>query len=259
MSRARVIAAVAAVVLSLPLVAGAQPLADRLPGDTMLYVGWVGRNNLGDAYERSHTKAVLDASTLRQAWSEALPRLLSRLAQNDPQAAAKFTSLLESLEELSPYPTALWAWPRLAAGDGGEAAQPCGVAVISDVGGQAEALAQQLEEKLAGVAQGAQRWTVGILPGGLLYVAPSARRADVQQLLQQAGSGSSLAQNPQFTSAVREVGAEPIVLAYIDVERLLPLLERDADAQGRILLRVLGVREIRRLAMSGAFDHRDWA
>src|SRR5262245_32673120 len=40
--------------------AAAQPLADRLPSDALLYIGWAGSDKLGEAYSKSHLKGVLD-------------------------------------------------------------------------------------------------------------------------------------------------------------------------------------------------------
>ena len=44
--------------------AGAQVLADRLPADTVVYVGWAGTDALGPAYEKSHMKGLIDTLKL---------------------------------------------------------------------------------------------------------------------------------------------------------------------------------------------------
>ena len=39
--------------------AGAQPLADRVPGGAMLYVGWAGADSPNTGYAGSHLEAVM--------------------------------------------------------------------------------------------------------------------------------------------------------------------------------------------------------
>src|SRR5437762_11085231 len=61
-----------------PVFATAQPLADRLPNDTLVYLGWRGADSLGPGFEGSHLKGVLDASNLSQVINEFLPDVLKR-------------------------------------------------------------------------------------------------------------------------------------------------------------------------------------
>jgi len=44
----------------------AQALADRIPGDAEIYIGWRGSDDLGPGYDSSHLKAVIDASKFSQ-------------------------------------------------------------------------------------------------------------------------------------------------------------------------------------------------
>ena len=54
----------------------AQPLADRVPSDAVVYIGWQGMDSLGTGYEKSHLKGVIDSSNIPQFFSEFLPRLI---------------------------------------------------------------------------------------------------------------------------------------------------------------------------------------
>src|SRR4051794_19457932 len=65
----------------------AQPLAERVPADAILYVGWRGGENPGGGYEQSHLKAILDQSNIRQLFTDLLPRGLARIAAEDHDAA----------------------------------------------------------------------------------------------------------------------------------------------------------------------------
>ena len=64
-----------------------QALADRIPADAQIYIGWAGSDGLMPAYAKSHLKAVLDHSTLPLAIEEFLPALAKRLATDEPDAA----------------------------------------------------------------------------------------------------------------------------------------------------------------------------
>src|SRR3982750_2418392 len=72
--------------LAAPRAAHAQPLADRLPADTVVYVGWAGADSLGSQYEASHLKAVLEASNVRKFFDEFLPQVVEKIKQGEPQA-----------------------------------------------------------------------------------------------------------------------------------------------------------------------------
>src|SRR5436305_1846156 len=81
---------VAIVLLLCPLwamAATSAPLADRGPGDALVYLGWTGSDSLGPAYEGSHLKAVLDASSFPQLFQTFLPQLIERVSPQNSQAA----------------------------------------------------------------------------------------------------------------------------------------------------------------------------
>src|SRR6476661_4211890 len=73
--------------------AQAQPLADRLPADTVVYVGWAGADSLGSQYENSHLKAILEASNASKFVDEFLPQVIQKIRQEEPQAAAALGSV----------------------------------------------------------------------------------------------------------------------------------------------------------------------
>lgn len=62
-------------VLMLPVLANAQPMIDRVPGDAMVYVGWRGADDMGEDYEGSHLQGVVELTGLM----EALPQLTDAL------------------------------------------------------------------------------------------------------------------------------------------------------------------------------------
>src|SRR4051794_12427428 len=89
-----------------PLFAHAQPLADKIPADTLLYAGWRGADNLGPGYSGSHLKAVLDASDFSQLTNKFTPAVLARIGQADPQAAQVLPILGAIAQPMWKHPTA---------------------------------------------------------------------------------------------------------------------------------------------------------
>src|SRR6267142_6647843 len=74
-------------------IAVAQPMADRVPSDAVVYIGWQGSDSLGTPYEKSHLKGVIDSSNIPQFFSEFLPRVIEHLGKDDAQAAGVFRSV----------------------------------------------------------------------------------------------------------------------------------------------------------------------
>src|SRR5438046_2846737 len=86
MSRRIFVTSIAVVVLSLVALAPAQPLADRVPADALVYVGWSGSQNLGPAYDASHLKAVAASSDVQKLFTETLPALARRAGAGNAEA-----------------------------------------------------------------------------------------------------------------------------------------------------------------------------
>lgn len=114
--------ALLAVALVLSLVAHtaarAQPLAERVPADAIVYVGWQGADTLGEAYDASHLKGLIDSTNLRQLFTETLPQLMREGMEKDlpPEEVEQFQRFSEEF-----FP-AQWGRPwafyvRMADGD----------------------------------------------------------------------------------------------------------------------------------------------
>ena len=57
----------------------AQPFADGIPADAIVYIGWKGSANLGPGYDGSHTKAVVESSGFPQLFNQFLPDLIRKV------------------------------------------------------------------------------------------------------------------------------------------------------------------------------------
>src|SRR3712207_4509638 len=99
-------------VLLSALGAGAQPLADRVPQDALVYVGWGGSEAAAAAgYDGSHLKGVVDASGLRELVAESIPRMFERVTRGDEDAAAVTKLVMAVAGPMWRHPSALYVGP----------------------------------------------------------------------------------------------------------------------------------------------------
>ncbi|MGD0541843.1 MAG: hypothetical protein ABSB33_10030, partial [Tepidisphaeraceae bacterium] len=129
-------------VLVAPAVSLAQPLADRLPGDAEIYVGWSGTDSIGPGYDQSHLKAILDASQLRQFFHDSIPRLIAAAGAKDPESARQVQRVLDVLAPLAVHPSAFYFGGLLPG------APLPKVALICDAGADAETVVAQVSQLL---------------------------------------------------------------------------------------------------------------
>ena len=68
-------------------VAKAQPLADQVPADAIIYVGSQGFEAKGPGFAGSHLEGVMKAGEFQTLVDQTLPQLLDKVGQRDRQAA----------------------------------------------------------------------------------------------------------------------------------------------------------------------------
>src|SRR2546427_13232245 len=85
---------IASILFGIASSASAQPLADRVPADAIVYVGWRGAENV-PGYNESHLKAILDQSNIPAVFSQMLPQLIALASRQDPNAGAAFSTFAD--------------------------------------------------------------------------------------------------------------------------------------------------------------------
>jgi prepilin-type processing-associated H-X9-DG protein len=234
--------------------ANAQPLADRIPGDAVVYIGWAGADHMGAGFEQSRLKAVLDASNFPQLVNDSLPRFFQKLgAQN--RDAAEFTSLFSAIG------SAVWKHPTALYFGGLNTTDPKGpmprLALICEAGQDGQALVAQIEKAVA--TSGApvqvqqQGGTVVVSVAGT-NLAPGAKPAN------------ALPAAAKFKAAAAQVGGagNAVATIYVDVEGVVgvgdQIVKGDADvaATWNKIKTALGLGGIKRFIWSAGFDGRDW-
>src|SRR3954463_4286526 len=88
--------------------ARAQPLADRVPGDALIYVGWGGGDKVGPGFEGSHLQAGLAEAKMSEVIDQALPRMPRRSAAVDPGAAQPLAMTRSLMGAMWRHPSAFY-------------------------------------------------------------------------------------------------------------------------------------------------------
>jgi prepilin-type processing-associated H-X9-DG protein len=243
----------------------AQPLADRIPADAIVYIGWQGGDSVGAPYEKSHLKAVLDSSNLPQVFSEFLPRAIEQVGKNDQQAAAMFRSVHGIARVLWQKPTAIYF--------GGIDPNPQmpmpKITILCDSGGDAQALLNSINPMIetlnragapiVGAVHGKRYLTLSI---GADIAAPFAG------LLGDASDKTSppLSTKKEFTDSIAQLQKQSTVALYIDAEAAIKLVDQMMAGQGEApaqnwkkVLDNGGLAGLKRIAATAGFDGANWS
>jgi prepilin-type processing-associated H-X9-DG protein len=250
----------------------AQPLADRVPADAIAYVGWQGSDALGDAYGKSHLKAVLDQSALPKFLGELLPRVAEPFEEHENDDEAMATARMIRLLEAMRGP--LWRRPSALYFAGLDLANPRNpmprLAVICDAGGEAQALHDSIAKAVAAAKAADVPVSVGV-HGGRFVVATfgmtvSPRFAALLGGPEAVAPAPALASHKPFADAIAQAQKQPAVAAYIDGEALVKIIDAaaaqgDAEDEGKWtdVLDSLGVTDLQRFVWTAGFDGPNWA
>ncbi|MFA7236286.1 MAG: hypothetical protein WC058_05425 [Phycisphaeraceae bacterium] len=228
------------------------PLADRLPDDAIVYIGWVGSSKLGPGYEQSHTKALIGKSDLKALVTQVWPQLLAKIAQDAPEGAKQAGLVERLLEQVLAYPTAFYF-----GGMDAESHTPR-LALICDAGD--EAYAKPIADMLTQLIGRNIIWQVQQQGGRVIF-----RTAPVGPALTGA-LVSPLSANPAFAGALKQAHVtpgDPVVAVYVDVPKLMAVIEQmrppGADAENWAKLRdAMRLTDLRQVMCTGGFDKGDW-
>jgi prepilin-type processing-associated H-X9-DG protein len=232
----------------------AQPLADRVPGDALIYIGWGGSERMGPGFEGSHFKAVLDESKVSELVNRSIPNLLQRIGATD-RAAAHITEMLSTIGG------PMWRHPTAFYFGGLDLNNPNGpqalkMALICDAGAEGPRLADQLK-KLVGMAQVPFEIKVEE-QGGLVVVASGAAGWGAAQK-----PVAALPASKTFQAALAQVQKDSVVSVYIDVEGIVKLADQllggsPMAQQWGSVRDALGLTGVKRMIATAGFDGKDW-
>lgn len=238
--------------------ARAQSLANHVPADAIIYVGWRGGSNLGPGYEASHLKAILDGSNIPEFFTDFLPRLVQRVQQKDMATGTKLRVVMDLGSALFKHPSAYF-FDGLDM-SGGQPVPRAGLICQADA--DADALKQQLDQLLAAagptpfpVKSFKSAEIVGLLVG---YADPEKALPDV--------TAKGLTESAGFKKAMMSLNPDPVISAYVDGEKLLKLIDTAVAQSGNPQAaqgwpkakEAAGLADLKHIAYTAGFDGKEW-
>lgn len=255
----RLIAAL--MIAGLPTMAFGQALADHVPADSIIYVGWRGENSLGPGFEGSNFKKVLDQSQIPQFIDEFLPALADRIAKENPDAAQAIGIFRSVAGPMWRHPSAFF----FAGVDFTNPNQPMPHAgLLCDAGDESAALEKQVQGLLQNV--GNIPVPINVVRSGNL-VAVLAGYSNPQAALPGGqGGGAALSADANFTQALGEVSKDAVGTGYINFEALFSLIDRvvqmaappEAQQAWPKVEQAMGLRGLKRMIFTQGFDGPEW-
>ena len=232
---------------------GAQPLADRVPADALVYFGWTGAESMGPGYAGSHLEAVLKASKFQELLNESLPRVFAKIAAQEPGSA-------EPLKVFTTIGGAMWRHPA-AYYFGGIAMNPNGppapkFALLCDAGAEGKGLADQLRKLLA---QGQPPFEIKVEEqGGMVVMSCGAEGWGAGQK-----PAATLADNANFKTSLAQVQKDPVASVYVNVEAVVAIADQmtansPGEANWAKMRDALGLKGVKRVIGTMGFDQKDW-
>ncbi|HEY0009924.1 MAG TPA: hypothetical protein VGB55_14450, partial [Tepidisphaeraceae bacterium] len=244
------------ITLALASSAFAQPMVDRVPQDSLMYVGWAGADALAGKYEQSHLKAVADASRVQALFGPFLTQAQARVAKDNPQAA-------QPMRLARAFGAPLWKYPSVAClvdfgGDDEHAdAKPRGF-ILCRAGNEAAALNKQLQTALPPAGD-----LLSFVDGDTVVLAFGF--ADPKTAL--GTSAKSLSQNAVFTSAMAKLRKDEALTLFINAQNVVAQMEAVQQRQNASPQRVeqfkrfldaSGLRGLQSYASTSGFDGKEW-
>lgn len=232
-----------------PMLAAAQPLADHVPDDALVYLGWSGTDNLGSNYAGSHMAAIAEASQVGDFLNHSVPEFLARLSAGNMDLA-RMPDVWRIMHTLRVHPSAIYF--NLDANKSNPP-KPM-IAVLCDAGADAPAMMESIE-KLMAQAPAPQIQFKKL--GSVLVVS----NFDFPQSVE-----NPLSQNRNFTDAMSQLGKEPVMALYVDTQRGIgvvdALIQQNAPPQAVTAWNAFkgqsGIDDVKRFALTSEFEGKDW-
>jgi hypothetical protein len=240
------------------------PLADKLPGDTMVYAGWKGSAAIGAAYDKSNFKGFLDAIELGKLIEMGMQKARIEAGDN-----ARKIADIKLMEKLAPnvlkYPAAIYFGGVVDV----KVENPVPkLAFIVECGKEnAATLAKELQDSIDNNPDkkpgDPPAKTAAIGEYLLLTVGESG---DIAKRLAGEVNDKTLAENKSFQAAEAQTGKDAALRIYADGPAIVKLIDAAVEEKGPMQAReswakaaeALGIDGIKSIAISGNFDGPNW-
>jgi prepilin-type processing-associated H-X9-DG protein len=234
----------------------APPLADRVPGNALLYVGWMGADACGQQMEGTHLKSLLGSSTIESVFTTFAPQLIDRLTREDAQNRQIAHEILTIAGIAWHHPGAFFV-----DGIGMQGQQPrIKCAYACQAGADGAVLTQTVQALDSELPLGAVPVRVAS-EGDLTCI--SVGYDQNEQVL--AGVGApALAGSDSFKAAMAALDVKPVLATYLDVGgtvaavSALPTVDDDMRQKIEKVMTATGLNGLKTWSCAEGFDGADW-
>ncbi len=232
--------------------ASAQALADRVPDDSIVYIGWSGTDAMGADFQTSHFKAILDASDIPKIVTDFIPKIFEKIGEEEPDAKEAGQLIKAIVLPMWKHPTAVY-FQGVEFSRRGDAMPK--IEIVCNAGEDAAGLMEQVKGALdkAGPtpmpldvteSKGVVRFSIG-------HVSDTAAHLD---------------SSPAFKAALTKVHAKPVAVVYVNGDALMNLIGQsvaqshrpDAAKHWTDLQKALGLNGFKSGIWSVAFIDKNW-
>lgn len=235
--------------------AKAQPLADRVPADAMIYVAWTGLQDQTPGFKGSHLEAVMQEANFQQLMDQTFPQLLQKISDHDRQAAEVINIAKPIVVPMLKHQTAIFVGPPTFAGRDQPPQVKAGL--ICNAGPDAEAMHAQIQNLLGAAPQQVQQMVKLTKEGNVVSVLVGYDAAPA------GGIGGSAA----FKSMAPHMVPNASAILYVDVDKLTSVLNTAVTtyAPGEVqnywpkIRDAIGLQGVKHLVWTCGFDGKDWA
>lgn len=252
----RAIAAIA-VLVGFSAAVRAQPLADRVPADAKLYLGWAGSAHLGEAYDQSHLRAVLAQSGLPELAGPMLERLIQRIPERESRQQVERRVDLGRL--MLRHPAAFYLTHVTPEVDPRTGQSPIHLAIVCQAGEDTG----ELENKLRPLVNQALQDNA---PIALVRMDDLLVLLLGKPTLPVGAGGNALTRQPQFRRSMSDLPSDAVLAMHANLGELWGMIDhlvkldasdREYD-QWQQVRQTLNLDGIRSATLTAGFADRDW-
>jgi hypothetical protein len=241
--------------------AEAQPLAETVPADAVVYAGWAGNKGLGARVKGTHLESVLKATNMPQRVKDAIDLVVKGMGEKDPDST-------EVLAALSALGEAAWKHPSVlyVTLDAKGIKKAPGLVIKWKADEEAPALLATLKKIVDDPAQGAPLPTGPKVTQAGAYVVLYAGSMTEQEAVKEKPA-AALTGQAQFAKAFAQVAGKSSEIAfYFDGATLMKVTSDEIQEAAGAAAKAnwvrsrdgLGLEGIKCVLLSGGFDGVDW-
>lgn len=243
--------------LTCPVLAAMPPLVDRVPANTIEYLGFAGTDALGPAYDKSHLKAVLGHTNFADVIHDEMPRLRQLIQDKNSINAAQLEAIENGLRLAVHHPVCVFI---ASVDDPGKPMPDAAGGVLIDAGDDTA----ELEKDFASARDDSPANPVQVGSLNHLFWIIGGMKTPFVPLH---GGDDSLGGNPRLLEGQKHLGFAdtPAVTMFLDIDASLKLADRGfgrTPDQQPIWVKVrdaLGLTGVRGLSISAGFHGADFA